>query len=590
MLAYHNNEDLRKKNIDPKYFFLYQTWKELTDFRTMDSYQYKVMNTLSCIRELVEVIDNRLSGVYNTDHNVEECKLETREVIRKDRVLSIYYANYWKVALSNLSVKTETNAKKKALRYQLEYIFNIIQKDYMNKLIELWEDDIDSGKTRNIIEDTDKIISLCITNGWSTNALYAFPEILIDSVTDDGKWELFRSRILDREMTEYHVILPFKYRFFCDKKNINVRSRIRSMGASDYQIEDREVIKGNYPYIDNLENTGEFVDISVFAHDYYSASHIALSRHANILNMFSFYNIIEAWSIKDISWKSVNISKEKYVSLTAKNLYVTHNYMEGANRGFRDVRQVFDYKDVAERLNSVFFYTNMSRVSYAIEEKYMNMWVALESLCRTSVGSNIIGNVLDLVPAAICRGYIHRKIRNFIEDCSRCDIKIEKYDINYLEQDKDKLVKDMICVFKNEKKYQTLLSDTQINDLLNERAKEMYNLVESDENIIDAINRHRQNVSLQLSRLYRIRNSIAHTGMKEDVKVVRYIEHMEDYLKLVIMEIVRCMTDNNLNDIEIAIEMIKDEHNLFKDLSSGKKGAKTALVSKILETGYIDLL
>lgn len=90
MLAYHNNEDLRKKNIDPKYFFLYQTWKELTDFRTMDSYQYKVMNTLSCIRELVEVIDNRLSGVYNTDHNVEECKLETREVIRKDRVLSIY--------------------------------------------------------------------------------------------------------------------------------------------------------------------------------------------------------------------------------------------------------------------------------------------------------------------------------------------------------------------------------------------------------------------------------------------------------------------------------------------------------------------
>ena len=144
--------------------------------------------------------------------------------------------------------------------------------------------------------------------------------------------------------------------------------------------------------------------------------------------------------------------------------------------------------------------------------------------------------------------------------------------------------------FKNEKKYQTLLSDTQINDLLNERAKEMYNLVESDENIIDAINRHRQNVSLQLSRLYRIRNSIAHTGMKEDVKVVRYIEHMEDYLKLVIMEIVRCMTDNNLNDIEIAIEMIKDEHNLFKDLSSGKKGAKTALVSKILETGYIDLL
>lgn len=72
-----NDRELIGKNIDDKYILLYQVWKELTDFRTLDSYQYRIMNTLSAMNELADVLNSRLSRMHNSNHNIDECKAET---------------------------------------------------------------------------------------------------------------------------------------------------------------------------------------------------------------------------------------------------------------------------------------------------------------------------------------------------------------------------------------------------------------------------------------------------------------------------------------------------------------------------------
>ena len=59
------------------------------------------------------------------------------------------------------------------------------------------------------------------------------------------------------------------------------------------------------------------------------------------------------------------------------------------------------------------------------EDKFINLWVALESLCRTDMYENIISNVLETVPPALCLKYIYRCYRNFAEDCLRCNVNFD---------------------------------------------------------------------------------------------------------------------------------------------------------------------
>ncbi len=47
-----NDLDLTGNGVDSKSILFYQLWKELTDKRTLDSYQFRVMNTLSVLEEL----------------------------------------------------------------------------------------------------------------------------------------------------------------------------------------------------------------------------------------------------------------------------------------------------------------------------------------------------------------------------------------------------------------------------------------------------------------------------------------------------------------------------------------------------------
>lgn len=212
-----NNDELLQKDIADKYLVLYQVWKELTDFRTLDSYQYRIMNSLSAIIELVEVLNNRLRRVHTSNHNIMECKAETLGIIKVDPVLKKHYFTYWNTLINHLSEKAETDAQQRALRYQLEYIYNQIAVGYLEKLISELEDSLDNGDVNRIIENANRVVSCCVTRGWSTTALYDFVDILIDSKSDNCKWEIFKGKILKDQPEEYHVLIPMKVRTIAKK-------------------------------------------------------------------------------------------------------------------------------------------------------------------------------------------------------------------------------------------------------------------------------------------------------------------------------------------------------------------------------------
>lgn len=236
----------------------------------------------------------------------------------------------------------------------------------------------------------------------------------------------------------------------------------------------------------------------------------------------------------------------------------------------------------------------MSKASYAIEEKYMNMWVALESLCRSDVYDNIISNVLETVPAALCNRYIYRKYRNFAEDCIRCGITLSFSTVTYQirKPDKYQLVCDILSIFQDDQLYQELLVKCKVNSLLVYRCIELHDQAINGDQLVNLIIRHHRNVKQQISRLYRLRNAIAHTASLEDVQMVRYIEHLEDYLSEFVSEIIRITEEKKVDQIEIIFEIIKDNYQQFLDLVNGKKksGKYLVLEDGLFHTGILNLL
>ncbi len=592
-----NDDELLRRGIDEKYLVLYQVWKELTDFRTLDSYQYKIMNSLSAISELVDVLNNRLRGVHTSNHNINECKSEAMSIIKDDPVLKKYYFTYWNVLINHLAAPVETDAQQRAMRYQLEYIYNQIAVDYFEKLVNELESSLNNGDIREIIENANRVVSNCVMRGWSTTALYDFVDILIDSKSDISKWDIFKEKILKSQPDEYHVLIPLKVRIIANKSTHEsveekLIENIKSMGINVSSIEE---LSSTYSYISGFSTDVKYLDVSVLAFDYYSASHIALSKYANLLNMFSFYNVIEAWNIKDISWTAINISLQQWKKISSKDLYGTYAYLEGAAKTLRESLSIIHGEGTLKvRLNATYSYANMSKASYAIEEKYMNMWVALESLCRSDVYDNIISNVLETVPAALCNRYVYRKYRNFAEDCIRCgvDLKFSSQTYPIKNPDKYQLVKNILSIFKNEQLYSELLNKCKVNSLLAYRCMELQKQAVDGERMVSSIMKHYKNVRQQLSRLYRIRNAIAHTAALEDVKMIRYIEHLEDYLSEFVAEIIRTTEEKNVDQIEIIFEIIKDNYQQFVDLANGKKKTGKYLVLEVglFCTGILNLI
>lgn len=595
-----NDLYLTENRVDLKFILFYQLWKELTDKRTLDSYQFRVMNTLSILEELRKVITQRLKRFHNSNNNIDECKREALGIVKNDPVLHQYYPIIQNRLLCHLSEKTESDSQQRTLLVQLDYSLHILKQDYFEKLVHYVEYSINAHDVSAIMKSTNQLISSCLDRGWSVDALYEVIATLKDSMDNSDKWNEFKEKLSGNNQTEYHILIPLKSRALNtpgqDKETAKqkVLEEIVDMGI---ETREKSAILNEYPFIEgkNIESNQTYLCIKVTAHDFYSASHLAISKLGDILNILSFYSLIEPWNIRDINWHAINPERELYRSLKSKDLYSTYDYLEGANKIFRSSKELNRSAPagIQAKLRATYSYANMGKVSYAQEEKYINTWVALESLCRTELYENIISNVLEIVPPALCLRYIYRHFRNFAEDCLRCGVNFD-LSVNAVvlrHPSKEKVVRDIIVALQNETSYQEILQKCSVNMLLKERCQEMYRLATDENEMFNRIDRHYVNVRRQLSRLYRIRNEIAHSALNDGVSLIRYIEHLDDYLSEFVSEVVTCWEKSPESNIEHIFEIIKDNYQAYTDIRNSKKSVEPlTLLSGLRETGIIALI
>ncbi len=605
MLSNSNDSRLRQKNVDNKYIFFFQRWQELLESRTLDMYQYNILNTYVACVELIDVIEKTMSGLLTSRINVDDCKDEALSIVKCDEILEKHNRPLRNLLLRILGSKIDGKARGdilddkngaqyislNRLKFQLQTPVRQLEQHYLSYVLEELKASIDAQDKAKTEICMKALISQCISMGWSTKGLFLLSELFEGEKSELEKWTAFKNRITTDGNTFFEIYYSIKIETRPGMGAENVRDTIRAVGLRINT--GSEIINGDENRRDlysKLSAETTYIISEVSAADLYSAVLAVINTLNSKLSIATFYNTISPWIANSPQIVAYNKSSHTALALRLTDIFKTYDYIDSNNGVFEDTNRIFTNgakEHITTKLSAAFAYTNLSRSSLFQETKYISLWIALESVMRTGQYSDIISHVKFVLPEILCIRYFYRMVRNFSEDCIRCGFKTEtSIGIDMQSANKKELVKQLICIFRDSQAYQVLHTRCSANSLLDYRCSEIHELLNDPTAIIQKFEHYTQKIRWHIQRLYRIRNEITHSAFQEDKSLVIYIEHLYTYLAQLVSEVVYYVEHKNVSTVEEAYAIILESYRTYYELL--KEGGLQ--VADVLPTGVIEIV
>lgn len=602
MIKNYNDDFIISKGITNKgVIFFLQRWAEIFDQRTLTTYQYSIINIIFGMNEYLGVIDKTLDGSFTTHDNVETCRLELLRTIKEDDIILKYnpYLNRQIICNLGKSLNSKNDNRSTLLRVKNEicYALNLIEPYYFNWLMDELLDNIKNLDLKKIQLHLKVLASYCIYNGWTPHgASNLVTRLFISEEAFDleNVWGKFKESLnKDQSFTVYvNLKLNAKGLKTNDNEIINL---IDMLGIKVYCYDD---ILKSHPDIESkklpINSDKKYMLFKVKCKDIKSAALNSINSLNNKVTILTFYNKISPLSLNELDVFVINNENNYIKKFKISELYKTYLFQDSSNKVFENVMTLYadnntNLDSTKSGLNCVFNYANISLVSIFPEEKFMNLWIALESFMRTGQYSNIISHVKEVLPSVICKRYIYRIVRNFAEDCIRCKISmvLSTGEINLNDDLKQRVVENLVDYIRDESTYNEMKTLCSSNSLLLYRLEELKQLFENNFSVISKIRRYYETILWHIQRLYRIRNEIAHSALKDDNYLISYIEHLYDFLAILIMEIVFVCSEKKIQSIEQIFPLLKDNYGAFDSTADFKVSFYTEFQ---LKNGIIDFL
>lgn len=590
--------------VSASYVFFIQRWYEILETKTLDMYQYNILNTCVACDELSDVIDKTLSGLLTSRQNVDDCKAEAVALVKEDFVLGKHNRHLQTTLLRILNTKIESKSKSDVgeeknsnfytsltrLKYQLKTPLRILKDNLLEYILLELKVSINDANNSMIDKCLGMLVSQCIYLGWSPAGLLDLAKVFEEPErNEDEKWDLFSSKLKSLSQDCFEIFYSIRLETSEGISATHIRTTIASMGL---EIKDgRNIISeqsDNANLCSMLSSESTYVLTQLHATDYRSATLHAINILNNKLSIATFYNVIDPWIASSPQIIAFNKTKGQAHSVRLTDIFKTYDYVDSNNSVFCDTNTIFSDEtkiDICNKLNSVFTYTNLSRSSIFQETKFITLWIALESVMRTGQYSDIITHIKNVLPEILSIRYIYRIVRNFTEDCMRCNFKkCDELFLDFSTDDKKELVKTTISIFRDSSKYNILLSKCNHIKLLSYRCEEIHQLLNDKELIINKFSHYATKIRWHIQRLYRIRNEITHSAFNEKQSLIIYIEHLYTYLSQLMSEIVFYVTHKNVESVEEAYATIPENYKTFIDFVT----TGNPVISEILPNGIID--
>lgn len=604
MLSGNNDRALTMyKHVNDAFVFFLQRWREILESKTLDMYQYNLLNSCVACDEYYDVIVKTMEGIFTSRQNVDDCKAEAFLLVKNAFILEKYNRPLKYTLVRVLNSKIESKQKGDVaddkngnfytslnrIKYQLVAPLRQLKDLYLDYILAELKYAIDIGD-RDLVNSTIGIlVPQCIFCGWSARGLIELSDIFETTDDPEAKWQNFQNRIKSTNYDSYQIYYSIKIETRTGITAASVRETISRMDLE--VLSGREIIDQNN---DNAELRSKvhaestYIATSIRTPDTYSA----VLRSINILNsklsVATFYNIINPWIANSPQIIVVNLSTQKTEGLKLTDIFKTYDYVDSNNSVFADTNSIITnptMDEVKSKISAVFAYTNLSRSSVFQETKFISLWIALESVMHTGQYQDIITHIKAVLPEILATRYIYRMVRNFVEDCIRCGFKkCDDLSLNLEYPNKKMVVHQMIELFRSTTDYPTLLDKCKDCQLLVYRCEEIHDLLNSAEKISEKMIHYTQKIRWHIQRLYRIRNEITHSAFNEDKSLVIYIEHLYTYLSQLMSEIVYYIANKGAKSVDEAYATILENYRTYMELiNNGILGVPDVLPNGIIE-------
>lgn len=604
MLSGNNNIPLiRYQNINEEYVFFIQRWREILESKTLDMYQYNILNSCVACDEFADVIEKTLNGVFTSRQNVDDCKAEALEIVKEDFILEKHNKPLKNTLLRVLSSRIDSKSKSENLddkngnfytslnriKFQLKDPLRQLKRQFLEYILEDLKEAIDNSDNEIVNTCIGALVSQCIFQGWSAKGLTNLSQFFETTESSTIKWQKFSEKIKSDTLVNFEIYCSVKIESRRGLSIDEVKDTISSIGLEI--INGSEIIQQkneNVDFCSKINSETTYVLTRVDLTDPYSAVLRAINLLNSKLSVATFYNTIDPWIAISPQIVVLNTTDGQSENLKLTDIFKTYDYVDSNNSVFEDTKQIIlnpEMDDVKNKINSVFAYTNLSRSSVFQETKFITLWIALESVMRTGQYQDIITHIKAVLPEILATRYVYRIVRNFAEDCIRCKMKkCDELDLDFEQEDKKALVKKIILIFRDATKYTILLEKCKRCKLLCFRCEEIHEVLNNSEILYSKFEHYTKKIRWHIQRLYRIRNEITHSAFNENKSLVIYIEHLYSYLSQLMSEIVHYIVHKEAQSVDEAYATITENYNTYMELI--KEGRMN--INEILENGIIE--
>lgn len=573
MLGVLNNTYLYQRNIrnEGLYFFI-QRWTELTDSRTIYSYQYTYHNLLSSLNECIEVINKTLDGSYTTRDNLKSLLEEIVRFVEKDVLLQKYKPQVTKELTRILGTGLKENHKIKYLLAHIEYYANMIREEYSMWLRSTLLEAV-INKDFDAIEACSQIlISYCIDKGWSLKGLYEIHKTLFKQQYENDIKKLYSFiSYLYTSSGEYHIFIQIP-----DQKTyMELYSLSATFGLS---VHSGEEINNQYNEVAGLIHVQDkryYCIEKIVATDPYAAALQAIERQKKSIELLFFYDKIGSGQAIQKKYYVLNNSSKFVTAAKLEDIFRTHMKVNDSNSIYDYTIGLFNNGNekmakVQSQLQNVYTYVNISKNSVYQEEKFLNLWIALEAFMNTGQYGNNIAHIKNVLPSIMAKRYFYRLYRNLYEDLRRANVNLhlidDKFSVDHNEELSKHEIVERICeILKDWDLYEKLCRQLKGYTLLGYRVEKMRKFVTNDNRANDKIKNYIKTISWHVQRMYRIRNDITHDSFVANKDFTPFIEHLHDFLVTTIAEVVLMASVENVHDINQIYASVSSNLEIFMD-------------------------
>jgi hypothetical protein len=583
--------------------FLVEAYVEKLRMHTPHFYQARLMNVFNVASELIEYIEAYRENDKNAQY-IFSCLDEFDECWRVDPVASRLLRDLESTRAAVCKALKGGDFSSNSLNALLVLSTAIIKRrdEYAVQLQQSLENaavnpaDL-THKTR-IAEELDLIVGLYTTHllseGFSPTYLYTRASKLYRASEYGGRTFADQLHlVLDRlqtNRTSYKVYFGIHAR----KPSLLVDASANGVGSISFftpEAIDLQPIALKSLAFPNEEAAKLIACVAIDGRDHVSAAlraKEALDVFLDTATALEMHSQVQVSSACRTNFQLNNSSYSEEVKIDLLLEFLSSEVGTSFAHPATSIRQTFKVltPDARDQLGRSLRYLRLARTAVSLEQKLLNLWIALESLF---VGSdlNILSNILVYVPPLYAHAGIMRRV-NYLRDLL-VENRIAKTELAFAHCPGGPTFDDLatnsqiFSLIRDGVACEELFDSIGELDHLKFKLLQIRGELKGNKEIRSRLSKSSSDVAKQLRRIYSIRNKIAHTGHYQ----VRpqLVIHLLDYVAISyralsaaasrvtggsVYTVAELLTSSKLG-VEVVLERVTGNQNLigsFDDLSA----------------------